>query len=222
MAYADANTNNRKLSAGAAVLLLEAGLAWAIVTGLTMTFTRTEDEKLVAFTPTKEPEPKTIEPVKPKPDTQTHQAPPQHTDTTINLGPTPMPTTTFDEGLGDGGFDKIELPHPTPPAPPPPRFTPKLAMPKGKMANWVTDNDYPTSELRQNHEGRTAYRLSIDSTGKVTNCTVTASSGWPGLDKAACDKLSSRAKFEAATNADGERVAGVFSSAVTWRIPPEE
>ena len=37
MAYAENHSNNRKLGAGAAVLALEAGLAWAIFTGLTLT-----------------------------------------------------------------------------------------------------------------------------------------------------------------------------------------
>ncbi len=222
MAYIDANNTNRKLGTGAVVVLLEAGLAWAVIAGLATNFTRDrpKDFKAIDFPlpkdPPKQDPVKPQDPIKTQPQTQTKPL----IDPVIDTGPSVLPT--FSAGDGGGAIREVIFTPPTPPSPPPPRFTPKAARPKGAMAGWVTDNDYPTSELRQGHAGRTAYRLSVDSTGKVSNCTVTASSGWPGLDKATCDKLSNRAKFEAATNSDGERVAGTFSSAVTWRIPPEE
>lgn len=225
MAYADANTTNRKLGAGTAVLLLEAGLAWAVVTGLATSFTRTEEKPFVSITPTKEREIKPIEPPKPQDQTPSQaQRSPQEprTDLIFDTGPAPMPTTVADGGLGDGGIGELEITRPAPPTPPPPRFTPKSARPRGGTGNWVSDNDYPTGDLRAGHEGRTSYRLAIDASGKVTDCTVTTSSGWSGLDRATCDRISSRARFDPATNSDGDRVAGTFSGAVTWRIPSEE
>ena len=222
MAYADANNTNHKLGAGAAVLLLEAGLAWAVIAGLAYHYkpkphtTTTTFDVDVPKDPPKQPPVKPHDPI--KPETETDMKP--FVDPVIDTGPTVFPTFSADDG--GGAIREVEFTPPVTPTPPLPRFTPKAARAKGSMANWVTDNDYPTADLRAGHVGRTAYRLSIDSTGKVSSCTVTGSSGWPGLDKATCDKIMQRGKFDPATNGDGERVAGTFSSAITWRIPDEQ
>ena len=49
MAYADNHSNNRRLRAGAAVVALEAGLAWAIITGLAITINRTPPTRTTTF-----------------------------------------------------------------------------------------------------------------------------------------------------------------------------
>ncbi|MBS3931508.1 MAG: TonB family protein [Sphingomonadales bacterium] len=221
MAYADATQTNRKLGTGAAVLALEVALGWGLIVGLAtsleikpQTRTTTFDVKSPEVTPIVKP----VEPPKPI-QTQTRTDTKPLDDRIFDTGPSVLPTFTADDG--GGVIREVIFTPPVTPTPPPPRFTPKAARAKGNMAGWVGENDYPTSDLRAGHEGRTAYRLSIDTSGKVTNCTVTASSGWPGLDKTTCDKLTSRGKFEPATNSDGERVAGTFSSAVSWRIPDE-
>jgi protein TonB len=93
-------------------------------------------------------------------------------------------------------------------SPPAARFTPKAAAPLGDPARWVSPDDYPAGELRRGHEGTTRFRLSIGSDGRVSNCAVTGSSGWPVLDAATCTKLAARGKFRPATNEAGEKVAG--------------
>jgi len=221
MAYADATHTNRKLGTGAAVLALEVALGWGLIVGLATEYTRTVDRNPTAnnFPLPKDPPKK--DPVKPQDpiQTQTRTNAKPLVAPVIDTGPSVLPTFTVDDG--GGAIREVIFTPPVTPSPPPPRFTPKAARAKGNMAGWVSDNDYPAADLRADHEGRTAYRLSIDTSGKVTNCTVTASSGWPGLDKATCDKITSRGKFEPATNSEGERVAGTFSAAVTWRIPEE-
>lgn len=221
MAYADATHTNRKLGTGAAVLALEVALGWGLIVGLTVsldhkpqTRTTTYDIKEPKDPPKFEPV-KPLEPFAPRPQTDTKPL----DDRIFDTGPSVLPTFPADDG--GGTIREVIFTPPVTPSPPPPRFTPKAARAKGNMAGWVTENDYPTADLRAGNEGRTAYRLSIDANGKVTNCTVTASSGFAGLDKATCDKITSRGKFESATNTDGERVAGTFSAAVTWRIPEE-
>ena len=222
MAYADTNTNNRKLSTGAAVLLLEAGLAWAVIAGLTMNYTRKPTPKNPDATNFPLPEVKPTEPVKVAPQPQQPDTARRIIDPPFILGPTPLPT--FVTETGDGGGTVIaELPRPEPAPTPPPRpsFAPKSARPAGKTGNWVTTNDYPTRELREELEGTTRYRLAISAEGRVTNCSVTASSGSAGLDRAACDNLQRRARFEPATDENGARTAGSYSGTVTWRIPEE-
>ena len=221
MAYADTNSTNRKLGAGAAVLAIEAGLAWAIITGLAMTITRTKPPNITTLViPPDAPVKPTVP--QPQPSTQPEQrAPRPQIEQTFVLGPSALPTFVAGDSLGSGGNDAIEIPRVTPSPVPAPSFTPKSARPRGKTGNWVTTNDYPTSDLRQEHEGSTRYRLSIDASGKVNNCTVVASSGFAGLDQAACANLSRRGQFEPATDETGARAPGSYSGTVTWRLPQD-
>ena len=220
MAYADANSSNRKFGAGAAVIALEAGLAWAIITGLAVTMNRKIDPRIDTFkvppeTKVKPPEPTATPTARPDPYT------PRPVDQPIvDLGPFALPTfTPLDTGSGDGGG--IEIPHTVPTPPPVPTFTPKPARPKGNYAGWVTTNDYPLAGIRLEHEGTVRYRQSRDAAGKPTGCTVAASSGHAELDEATCATLRRRAKFEPASDDSGARVAGSYSGTVTWRLPQD-
>ena len=222
MAYADnfANSANRKLRIGAVVLVLEGALAWAVAAGLVFTGERETAPRfpvtnipLPEFTPKPLPDDKVPAPA-PR-DPQPAPRPP------LDLGPTVLPTFT---STGDTGqireveFPKVD-PLPIPRPVPTPAFTPKAARPKGNTGIWVTTNDYPTSALRRELSGTTRYRLGIDAAGKVSGCTITASSGHPELDQATCDNLTRRAQFEPATDDTGARVAGSFAGAVTWQLP---
>lgn len=225
MAYIDTANTTRTLGTGAAVLAIEAGLALALITGLATTMTQTKDPKIFAHNIAK---PK--DPLPPPPETKdTVRKDPSVIDrpeTLIKL-PTTMSETTFPELKLESGNDGTEVlgearfPIPEPTTTPPPLFKPKAAAPKGKWQQWVTTNDYPTHDLRAEHQGTTRYRLTIDTAGRVTNCAVTTSSGWPGLDKAACERVSARARFEPASDQSGARVTGSYTGSVTWQIPQD-
>jgi protein TonB len=73
--------------------------------------------------------------------------------------------------------------------------------------------------LNEGNEGSVGYLLSISASGKVTNCTVTRSSGFSGLDAATCRELSRRAQFNAASDETGAKVGGSYSGSVRWTIP---
>jgi periplasmic protein TonB len=225
MAFADARTLNQKLGAGAAVLLIEAGIGLALVAGLTATMVVKRDKPIEA---TNIPLPKDTPP--PPPETREARKDPSvidRPDVLIKLpplGPPNLPELTDNrgnEGTSDLGDVSFPLPDTTPTPPEVPQFKPKSAKPQGKWSSWVTTNDYPADDLRREHQGRTSYRLSIDARGAVTDCTITASSGHPGLDRATCETVKRRARFEPATDQTGARTAGSFSGSVTWTIPKE-
>jgi protein TonB len=106
-----------------------------------------------------------------------------------------------------------------PPAPPPPRFTPKGAQPRGNPGSWATTDDYPSRALREEKEGVTRFTVQVSPEGRVTSCSVTGSSGTPELDDAACRAITRRARFNPATNGEGQPVAGTYSNSVRWQIP---
>lgn len=127
-------------------------------------------------------------------------------------------------------FDPIEIPAPLVPIPQPtgnlvdppraqPSFAPKGAAPRGDTSRWVTTQDYPAVALRREAEGTTHFRVVIGTDGRVDACEVTRSSGDPQLDAAACKSVERRARFEPATDGNGQKVVGTYSSKVVWRIP---
>lgn len=209
MAYADANNANRNAKTLAAVTLLEAGLIWAVITGLANHFVRPAPPKILDTFDV------TID--MPKPETRPHEvkAPPidrkiDDLPIKIDLG---TDNTTVTTTAGDLGSVTFPVPDPTP------AVTPLRAKPRGNPGLWVTEKDYPTTEIRAEHTGITRVRIAIDAAGKPEGCTVTVSSGWPVLDATACEKITRRASFDPATDSTGARVAGTFATSVNWRLP---
>jgi protein TonB len=100
-------------------------------------------------------------------------------------------------------------------------FVPRPARPRGDPGLWATTSDYPTRELRDGNQGATRFSLAIGTDGKVQSCTVTVGSGFPGLDKATCENVSRRARFEPATDGSGNRVPGIYSGSIRWVIPQD-
>ena len=221
MAYADNHSTNRKLGAGAAVLALEAGLAWAIIAGLAMTINRVPQTRTTTFVIPPD-SPITPPPPQPQASAQPDQrAPRPQVDPIYDLGPSTLPSFAAADKLGSGDAGTVEFPRVQPSPVPAPSFAPKGAQPRGKTGNWVTTNDYPTIGLRQEHEGSVRYRLTIDPAGKVNGCTITGSSGFAELDQATCANLTRRGQFEPATDDNGARVTGSYSGTVTWRLPQD-
>jgi protein TonB len=101
---------------------------------------------------------------------------------------------------------------------PKPQFTPRAARPSGDQSRWVTTDDYPSGDIRRGHTGVTRYRVAIGTNGRVTNCEVVKSSGWPSLDQSACNNLTRRAKFEPGTDETGAR-GGSYTGSVVWTLP---
>lgn len=223
MAYADTVNAKPRIGAAGSVAVIQIALGLALVTGLTTTFQPRVDPKPPTVTNYPLPKPKPVEnrpTVDPKPLTQ-----PAQPDTHQVLPPEESPFTPVvplggSDGAAGGtgsGIEDLHLPIPDPA--PSPALPVRGAKPRGKPGLWVTPNDYPAAELRLEHTGVTRFRLSVGLDGRVTDCTVTGSSGWPALDATACAKLGARAKFDPALDSTGARVTGSYSSSVRWQIP---
>ena len=92
-------------------------------------------------------------------------------------------------------------------------------VPAGNPQSWTTDSDYPADALRASMKGVTGFTLQVGADGRVTGCTVTASSGWELLDSTSCRLLSRRARFRPARDAEGAAVASTYESRIRWTIP---
>lgn len=219
MAYAATVNTNRKIGTFTAVALIHAGVGYMLVTGLAAQFVRVIDPRIDTYDIPPVPKPTPTPEVKPPVDQQPEFTQPRPTPANpFDFGPGPLPTLPAEDkgALGDAIFP---TPTPTAEATRTPLFTPKGARTKGNPGLWVTTNDYPSGALRAEQEGVVRVRLSVSADGRPTGCDIIASSGFDLLDSATCDKLMRRAKFEAATDETGAKVAGSYTTSVRWQIP---
>lgn len=84
-----------------------------------------------------------------------------------------------------------------------------------------SDEDYPAAALRAGEQGRTGFRLAIAANGRVSGCTVTASSGSAALDSATCRLIASRARFRPALDPVGRPAEGNFDGGIVWSLPAD-
>ncbi|HEX7931441.1 MAG TPA: energy transducer TonB [Sphingomicrobium sp.] len=198
------------------VALIHVLVGYALVTGLAYEAAKKVIQKVTTVDikeEVKKEEPPPPPPKKDLPPPPIVAPPPK-----VNLAPPPQITTVAEPPPAPPPM--VVLP-PAPAAPPPPRFTPKGAQPKGNPSNWATTNDYPSRALREEREGTTGFRVTVGTDGRVTDCQVTSSSGHADLDAATCDNVRRRARFNPATDGEGNPTTGSFSSRVRWVIPKD-
>ena len=227
MAYTDGNSGNRNKKAitGGVVALIQGGLAIALVNGFAVSMFPPDPPRHLPtqIYPTTPITPIPVEPPKvdAKPLNQESRI------TTVEPKFPIVPDDSFtdviiDPVLPTGGATGDPTPFVTPRATEPPaRFAPKTARPRGNQAGWVTTDDYPTADIRAGHTGTVRFRVGINASGRVTDCTVTQSSGYAGLDAATCRNVTRRARFDAASDAMGEKVAGTYDGTIRWVIPQD-
>jgi protein TonB len=224
MAYADQpRMSNSRIAAIVIVAILHALLGYAFVTGLAYNVVKKVAEDLKTFDveeekpPPEEPPPppkdipETPPPVvSPPPLVRTNAPPPPMV--TTNIAPPPIITPTAPPA-----------PPPAPPAPPPPppprKVTPARA--KADLPGLFSTDDYPPSALRAGEAGTTGYHLEIGPNGRVTNCSVTSSSGSSALDTTTCRLLRSRARFTPATDSTGSATSDTYNGRIRWVLPPD-
>ena len=218
MSYVDQGMSPGRVWSIVAVAILHALLGYAFVTGLAYKFVKSVQEDLKTFD-VQEPPPPEEEPPPPPPE-QARPPPP------VDRAAADRP----DERHADRRSCRRpsrrrrcrrRLPAPpAPPAPPPPPpRTVEPARASANLASYVSDDDYPASALRSEDEGTTGFRLTVGPDGRVTNCTVTSSSGSTALDTATCRILRSRARFTPARDNTGQPTTDTRQPAASrWRI----
>jgi protein TonB len=214
MAYADQQMSGNRIIALIIVALMHVVLGYALVTGLAfeavkkvaqrVTTIDIEEEKKPEEPPPPPPEQKNVPPppVAPPPPISINTKPPEIITTVTPPPPAP-----------------IVLAPPPPAPPPPPRVQPKGATPKGNPGSWATPDDYPSRALREDREGVTRFQVSVGPDGKVASCSVIGSSGHADLDDATCKLVTRRARFNPATDGEGEPTTGTYTNSVRWQIP---
>lgn len=222
MAYVDRNSGNGRVVVITAVALLHGAAIYALVTGLAVSYVK---EIMPVLTGRNIP----LEPPPPP------EAPRPTPKSTVESTPLTAPPIRDPLPPRDGGFTvdsaaafPINPPtipdftfNPLPPSPMPSLVPPRGVRPRGDPGLWATSNDYPARDLREGNQGVTRFTVTIGADGRVEGCTVIVSSGFPGLDEATCRNVSRRARFDAATDGNGARVASSYSGSIRWLIPQD-
>lgn len=221
MAYVSSQSSASRARTGIAVAALQAAGIYVIIASLSYVVGPREKKEVTDTYFIPKPTEKPTEPAKPQEKTIYDPIPQPTPLPTPQVTPTSQPTGTTgpaeETGTGTGPGTGTASPNPTS-EPTRAAFTPKSPKPKGRPGEWVTRNDYPSQDLREGNEGTVRFRLGIGADGRVTSCTITASSGFPRLDAATCAKLSQRARFEPGTDDTGAKAAGTWYSSVRWSI----
>lgn len=213
----------------ASAVIVQVAIGAVVITGLSVASGAIETREIVDTFDIKDTPPPEPEPL-PEPEPQTEPQPQAATEppVTVPQPPIELPRPQPDYRTTEKIIERPVVPRPLPtadrvPTPPPPApvpsFDPVSAKPRNNPGTWLRDTDYKSAWARRELQGVAAFTLDIAATGKVTGCRVTGSTGHGELDAATCDLLQRRAKFEPARGANGEAVAGQFSSSVRWVLP---
>lgn len=226
MSYVNATVSPaERAKATVSVIAIHAMIGAGVVLGLAVSGA---SEKIITVVdgfnvPEDLPEP----PPPPPPEPQASATP--RSDVRVPDRRVPIPDTTSnfaklmdDAPIGDvtpfagpigNDLGPIEIPTPAP------RFSPVGVSPRNNISGWITNNDYPSSELRRGNEGMAQYRLVVGTDGRVDACEITRSTGHARLDRVTCDMIERRARFNPAKDETGATVVGTYSGNVTWQIP---
>lgn len=221
MSYADRETTGSRVTAIVTVSILVALFGWAFVSGLAVDSTKKILEKLNAFDVAPPPPPPPPDKPPPPPPDQPNLPPPPTVPTAF---PPPVPVApVYSTPPSPPAPPTMAPPSPpapvvAPPSPPPPPSQASAAKPKGSPAGWFTNDDYPADARRAQAAGRVAVRLSIDATGRVADCQVTASSGNGSLDAQTCNLAKRRGRFTPAKDAAGNGIPGSYVLSTRWQL----
>ncbi len=221
MAYADQQMSGNRIVAIIIVALIHIVLGYALITGLAYSAVKKVVERVTTVDIEEPPPPEEEPPPPPEPQPDTSPPPIVAPPPPVQLNTTP-PTVRTQPTFPPPAPPVLVVPPPAPvapPPPPPPRFQPKDPTPRGSPGRWANTNDYPSRALREEREGVTRFTVTVGTNGRVTNCRITGSSGHSDLDQTTCRLIERRARFNPATDGNGDEVTGTWSNAVRWEIP---
>lgn len=214
MAYLDQRMGAGRVTSIIMVAILHALLGYALVTGMAYQVVKKVAEDLKTFDVNEEPPPPEEKPP-PPPEKIDIPPPPTTPPPLVQIAPVTTPVI-----MAPPTPPRVEAPPPPPPPPPPKIQAAKSS--KGDLRTLFSTDDYPESALRNEEQGTVRVSFTVGPNGRVTDCSVTQSSGSSALDAATCRIIKARARFTPATDGSGAQVSDTQSSPpITWRVPKD-
>jgi periplasmic protein TonB len=208
MAYADQEMSGRRIFAIGAVALLHAGVGYALVTGLAYNAAKQVYEDLKTFDVAPDEPEKPEEPPPPPPKVDLPPPP------KVNV---PPPVVTSSVVTTNTITPQATIAPPPPPAPPAPPAPPRVAERAVQRGGSISDEDYPSSSIRNEEQGTSVATFTISAEGRVVACNASGAS--PTLDAETCKLIMRRFRFKPAKDSSGQPIEETKSQRVTWRLP---
>ena len=214
MSYIDQERPSRRIAIGG-VVLLHIVIGYALISGFAITVITGGDR------------PTWVEDYKDPPPPPRHDPPPPQHRPPVARDPAPDDTIIkVGAGPGDGITKDPPIPY-YPPFQPPQVPQQQIVshahapIPGSGRAGWVTTDDYPGAALRDEVQGVVGIDVTVGMDGRVSACSVTASSGSDVLDQATCRLYARRARFQSALDDDGKATVGHYADRICWTIPQQ-
>jgi protein TonB len=202
------------------VALIHLVIGYMLVTGLAMSAAKNIIQR-VTTVDVEEPEPEVEEPPPPPPDQEVAPPPPVAPPAPINIAPAPPQIRTVDSIPPPAPPARV-VPPPAPPAAPAPPPAPSQARAASRdgQNRWAAriQSNYPRRAVQREIEGNVGVAVVIDASGRVTQCSVTATSGSEDLDQAACEGMQRYARYNPALDAAGNPTTGRDSMTIVYRL----
>ena len=96
---------------------------------------------------------------------------------------------------------------------------PSPPRPASNPGTWIHPEDYPSWAAAYDVGGTVTVLVDVDAEGAVVNCAVREGSGIADLDRLACEKITERARFVPARDAEGNRAPNQWQNQVVWVAP---
>ena len=203
------------------VCLIVAGVGYAFVTGLAVDFAKKVNTKLNVFDVAPPPPPPPPDEPPPPPPDQSLPPPPVVSPPPIVQTNAPPPPITTVATPPPVYRPTPTAPPPSPPAPPPAPRVSQAAGLKGNPGNFFNADSYPPGALRAQAQGRVVARLTVGTDGRVTDCSVSSSSGNDDLDSTTCRIAKSRVRFSPAKDDSGNPIQSSYTLPVRWVLPQD-
>jgi len=224
MAYADQEMSGNRIVAIIIVALIHIALGYALITGLAYNAVQKVVERVTTIDIEEPPPPEPEDEPPPPPEPDTAPPPPVAPPPPISIAPAPPPIRT-QTTIPPPAPPALRIPPPAPPAPPPPPPAPpppskaQEATPRG-LNSWAAriQRNYPRRAEREGIEGNVGLRVTVGTDGRVSNCTVTSSSGSSDLDSAACDGMTRYARYNPALDRDGNPITDTDTRTIVYRL----
>jgi TonB family protein len=88
------------------------------------------------------------------------------------------------------------------------------------LSRWAAriQENYPPRAIREEIQGSVGVRVTVTVEGSAVDCSITETSGFDILDKAACQSMERYARFEPALDNNGNPTTGSYSQRITYRL----
>jgi protein TonB len=85
-----------------------------------------------------------------------------------------------------------------------------------QIAGEIRSSDYPRDLYTQGIGGRVDFRFTVGSSGRVTDCSITRTSGSAELDTITCRLVIQRFRFRPSTDSAGRPIAEEADGEHVW------